>query len=150
MRIVIGADHGGVALKSAIVKHLTEAGHDVEDLGTDGTDSVDYPDYGSAVAEAVVSEASGAELGIALCGSGLGICIAANKVNGTRAISAYDVTSAYLGRLHNDANVLCLGARLIGETTALAAVDAFIATSFEGGRHCGRVDKIVGLEERNS
>ncbi len=151
MRIVVGSDHGGVVLKGAIVKHLSDAGHDVIDVGTDGESSVDYPDYGSAVAEAVVaSSPDKADLGIAVCGSGLGICIAANKVDGARAITAHDVTSAHLGRLHNDANVLCLGERLIGQTTALAAVDAFIATEFEGGRHCGRVDKITNLEQKNN
>ncbi len=151
MRIVVGSDHGGVVLKSAIVKHLVGAGHDVDDVGTNGAESVDYPDFGAAVAEAVVTADAGqADLGIAVCGSGLGICIAANKVDGVRAITAHDVTSAHLGRLHNDANILCLGARLIGETTALAAVDAFLSTDFEGGRHCARVDKITSLEQKPS
>jgi ribose 5-phosphate isomerase B len=144
MRIAIGADHAGVQLKAVIADHLRSAGHEVADLGTHGTDRVDYPDYGAAVGRAVV--AGRADLGVAVCGSGVGIAIAANKVPGVRAGTVHDVTSARLSREHNDANVCCLGERFTGVQVALDAVDAFVAAPFAGGRHAGRVSKITALE----
>ena len=144
MRIVVGSDHAGLGLKEVVTGHLTAAGHDVIDVGTSNTDSVDYPDFGAAVGQKVA--ANEADLGVALCGSGLGICISANKVDGVRAVTITDVTSARLSRQHNDANVVCMGERLIGPQTALDVVDAFVATEFEGGRHSRRVDKISALE----
>lgn len=145
MRLVVGSDHAGIELKAAVAEHLRAAGHDVADLGTHDASSVDYPDYGAAVGRAVVG--GQADLGVAVCGSGIGIAIAANKVPGVRAATVHDATSARLAREHNDANVLCLGQRLTGVQVALDAVDAWLAASFGGGRHQGRVDKIAALEQ---
>jgi ribose 5-phosphate isomerase B len=144
MRIAIGADHAGFQLKGVVADHLRRAGHEVVDLGTHSEDSVDYPDYGAAVGRAVTT--GGADAGVAICGSGIGIGIAANKVPGVRAATVHDVTSARYSRLHNDANVCCLGARFTGPQVALDAVDAFLATAFEAGRHADRVAKIAALE----
>ena len=144
MRLVVGSDHAGFELKQAIVEHLRKGGHDVEDVGTDSDASVDYPDFGEAVGRAVVT--GPAPLGIAVCGSGIGIAIAANKVDGVRAATVGNATGARLSREHNDANVLCLGQRLTGIEVALDAVDAFLAASFSGGRHALRVEKIMDLE----
>ncbi len=144
MRLVVGSDHAGIELKAALAEHLLAAGHDVTDLGTHDASSVDYPDYGAAVGRAVVG--GEADLGVAVCGSGIGIAIAANKVPGVRAATVHDATSARLAREHNDANVLCLGQRLTGVQVALDAVDAWLAAGFGGGRHQGRVDKISALE----
>jgi ribose 5-phosphate isomerase B len=144
MRIAIGSDHAGFNLKQTLAEHLRAAGHQVDDIGTHSADRVDYPDYGAAVGRAVVE--GPAELGVAVCGSGIGIGIAANKVTGVRAATVHDATSARLAREHNDANVVCLGERLTGVQVALDAVDAFVAAGFEGGRHTGRVAKIGALE----
>jgi ribose 5-phosphate isomerase B len=143
MRIAIGADHAGFALKQSIAEHLRAAGHEVLDLGTDSEDRVDYPDYGAAVGRSVAG--GDAALGVCVCGSGIGIAIAANKVPGVRAATVHDVTSAHLAREHNDANVVCIGERLTGPAVAVEAVDGFVASSFEGGRHAGRVAKIDAL-----
>jgi ribose 5-phosphate isomerase B len=145
MRLVVGSDHGGFELKTTVIDHLRAAGHEVADVGTHGAASVDYPDYGAAVGRAVVS--GSAELGIAICGSGIGIAIAANKVPGVRAATVHDVTSARLSREHNDANVLCLGQRLTGPLVALDAVEMFLSTDFGHGRHEARVAKIAVLEQ---
>lgn len=142
-RIALGADHAGFELKDTIAQHLRERGVEVVDLGTNSGDRVDYPDFGAAVGRAVADGA--AELGVAVCGSGIGIAMAANKVPGVRAAVAHDETSARLSREHNDSNVLCLGERLIGETVALACIDAWLDATFEGGRHAGRVDKLNEL-----
>ena len=144
-KIALGADHAGVGLKDELAKHLAERGLQVIDLGTHGTDRVDYPDFGEAVGRAVAS--GEADLGVAVCGSGLGICMAANKVPGVRAATVHDVTSARLTRAHNDANVICLGERLTGVEVAKDAVDAFLAAEFEGGRHAGRVAKLDALHD---
>ena len=145
MRVVLGSDHAGFRLKQVIAVHLEQAGHEIVDVGTHTTESVDYPDFGVAVGRAVV----GGEgvFGVAICGSGIGICIAANKIAGVRAATVHDVTSARMTRLHNDANVMCLGERFTGEQVALDAVDIFLSTAFEGGRHARRVEKIAALEE---
>lgn len=148
MQIAIGSDHAGFHLKSEIADHVRSLGHDVIDLGTDSADSVDYPDYGAAVAGVVVS--GDARFGIAICGSGIGICMAASKIAGSRAATVHDVTSARMTRLHNDANILCLGERFIGPQVALDAVDTFLTTEFEGGRHQRRVSKITALESGTS
>lgn len=145
MRIAVASDHAGFELKQVVADHLRAGGHDVVDLGTDDTTSVDYPDFGAAIGNEVVSDR--VELGVAVCGSGIGICIAANKVPGVRAATVHDVTSARLTRLHNDANVMCIGERFTGPQVALDAVDAFVSTGFEGGRHSRRVEKIMALEE---
>ncbi len=148
MKCVVGADHAGFRLKEQVKEWLGAWGHDVEDLGTRSTDSVDYPDFGAAVGRRVVEvETSGAPvLGFAICGSGIGISIAANKVHGVRAAVVGEPTAAKLSRLHNNANVLCLGERLIGVAVAEACVRAFLETAFEGGRHAGRVAKLGALE----
>ncbi|HWW52915.1 MAG TPA: ribose 5-phosphate isomerase B [Acidimicrobiales bacterium] len=145
MRIAIGCDHAGFALKSELTDWLADVGHDISDLGAYGTARVDYPDYGAAVGRAVVK--GDAQLGVCVCGSGIGIAIAANKIRGVRAAVVHDVTSAMLARRHNDANVICLGERLTGVEVARAAVETFVATGFEGGRHAGRVAKIAQLEQ---
>ncbi len=145
MRLVLGSDHAGFHLKQTIADHVRALGHEVVDVGTHNTESVDYPDYGAAVGRTIA--AGDAELGIAICGSGIGICIAANKIVGVRAATVHDVTSARMTRLHNDANVMCLGERFTGVQVALDAVDAFVSTNFEGGRHARRVEKIAALEE---
>ncbi|MCY4036286.1 MAG: ribose 5-phosphate isomerase B [bacterium] len=142
-RIAAGADHAGVQLKDVLVAHLRELGHDVADCGTWGLDRVDYPDFGEAVARKVA--AGEAELGLCVCGTGIGIAMAANKVAGVRAATVHDVTSARLTRQHNDANVICLGERLVGAELAKDALDAFLAAAFEGGRHGPRVAKIDAL-----
>ncbi len=143
LRIAFGADHGGVHLKDELAEHLAARGVEVIDLGTHGTDRVDYPEFGVAVGRAVA--AGEADLGIAVCGSGIGIGIAANKVAGIRAATVHDETSARLAREHNDANVLCLGERLIGVEVAKDAVDAWLDASFEGGRHERRVAMLDAL-----
>lgn len=143
MRIAIGSDHAGFQLKQLLADHLRAAGHEVTDLGTDSTESVDYPDFGAAVGTAVAS--GEADRGVAVCGSGIGICMAAGKVAGVRAATVHDVTSATFTRLHNDANVMCLGERFIGPQVAIDALDAFLTTEFEGGRHARRVGKIDAL-----
>ena len=145
MRIAVGSDHAGFVLKSVIAEHLKEAGHDVVDVGTHEAVSVDYPDFGAALGRAVAG--GEAELGVAVCGSGIGICIAANKVRGVRAATVHDVTSARLCKEHNNANVICVGERFIGQQVALDSVDAFLAAEFAGGRHARRVDKISQLEQ---
>lgn len=142
-KIALGSDHAGFRLKQSIAQHLAGRGLEVLDLGTDSEERVDYPDYGAAVGRAVAG--GDADLGVAVCGSGIGICMAADKVPGVRAGTVHDETSARLARQHNDANVICLGERLIGESVALAAVDAWLDASFEGGRHQQRTDKLDQL-----
>ncbi len=140
MRIAIASDHAAVALKSSLAAWLVEQGHDVLDLGADGTASVDYPDYGFALAAAIGDGL--AERGIALCGSGVGISIAANRHPACRCALVSEPLSAALARQHNDANAIAMGARLIGEDMAKACIAAFLSTGFEGGRHQRRVDKL--------
>ena len=144
MKVVIGSDHAGYSLKEAIKKHLEEAGHEVLDKGTNDTSSCHYPIFAEAVANAVVG--GEAERGILVCGTGIGMSMAANKVKGIRAAACSEQFSAKYTRLHNDANVLCLGGRVIGPGTACEMVDLFIDTSFEGGRHQRRVDMITAIE----
>ena len=139
-RIAIASDHAGFALKSKVKDWLVEDGYEVEDLGTHSTDSVDWPDYGRKLGEAVA--ANPGMLGVAVCGSGIGIAIAANKVKGARAATCMNGLMARLTRQHNDANILALGERLIGEATARDCLNEFLNTNFEGGRHQRRVDKV--------
>ena len=143
-RVAIGSDHAAFALKDALVKELRAAGMQVEDVGAPSTDSVDYPDFASLVAARVVARTS--DRGILLCGTGIGMSIAANKFPGIRAAVCHDVTTARLARLHNDANVLCLGGRIIGYAVASDIVRTWLGTEFEGGRHKGRIEKIEALE----
>ena len=138
MKIALAADHAGVDLKDALATWLKETGHDVVDLGTHGHESVDYPEYGKRLAEAI--ERGDAERGIAVCGSGIGISIAVNRNPACRCARVDDPLSAALSREHNDANVLAMGARLIGHDMARECVLAFIETGFAGGRHQRRVD----------
>jgi ribose 5-phosphate isomerase B len=149
MRIAVGSDHAGFDLKSAVSKHLADRGHQIVDLGTDSADEpVDYPLFGLAVGRAVVE--GRAERGICVCGTGIGIGIAANKVAGVRAALVHDTTTAALARRHNDANVVCLGGRTTGVLEALDAVDTFVSTEFDGGRHQGRLDEITHYEQSAS
>jgi len=140
MRIAIASDHAAVALKAELVTWLGGEGHDVADLGPAGVESVDYPDYGYKLAEEIA--AGRADHGIALCGSGIGISIAANRHPACRAALVSEPLSARLARAHNDANVVAMGARLIGIEMAKACIEAFLATPFAGGRHQRRVEKL--------
>jgi ribose 5-phosphate isomerase B len=140
MRIVLGSDHAGFDMKQEVKAHLTGRGHQVQDVGAFSTESVDYPQIGAAVAKAVAG--GQAERGILVCGSGEGMCMVANRFQGVRAALAPSLEHALLSRRHNDANVLCLGGRLTALAEALAIVDGFLATEFEGGRHQRRVDQI--------
>lgn len=144
--IALGSDHGGLALKKEIMKHLDEKGLAYKDFGTYSEDSCDYPVYGEIVGKAVVS--GECESGIIICGTGIGISIAANKVRGVRAALCHDCYSAEFTRRHNNANVLALGGRVIGVGHALKIVDIFLNTDFEGGRHARRVDLISEIEEK--
>ncbi|MES2988254.1 MAG: ribose 5-phosphate isomerase B [Pseudomonadota bacterium] len=139
-RIAIASDHAAFAMKAELAIWLREAGHEVVDLGTNGPESVDYPDYGFALGKAVADGA--AELGVALCGSGIGISIAVNRVPGARCALVSEPLSASLARQHNDANVIALGARLIGIEMAKACINEFLNTEFLGERHQRRVDKL--------
>jgi ribose 5-phosphate isomerase B len=140
MRIALAADHAGYLLKDELVRWLREQGHEVSDLGTNGPESVDYPLFGRKLAEAVA--AGDAERGIAVCGSGIGISIAVNRNPECRCARVDEPLSAQLAREHNDANVLALGARLVGSDMAKACVQAFLDTNFAGGRHQRRVDQL--------
>ena len=142
--IAIGADHAGYTLKERLKTWLAADGHRMIDHGTHSSESVDYPDYAAAVAESV--RAGEAQWGVLVCGSGIGMAMAANKVAGVRAAVAADPGVARLSRQHNDANVLALGARLTAPAQALAVVQAWLATPFEGGRHARRVDKLAQLD----
>jgi ribose 5-phosphate isomerase B len=144
MRISLGADHAGFLLKEAIKEHLTTAGHEVRDFGTASDESVDYPDYGAPAARAVAQ--GDVDVGVLVCGSGQGMCMVANKVDGVRAALAWHPEIARLSRLHNDANALCLPARFLGIEQALEIVDLWLDAAFEGGRHERRVEKIMRTE----
>lgn len=143
MKIVLASDHGGYDLKEVIKKHLTEKGYEIMDLGTNSEESVDYPDYGVAAGEVVA--AGKAEAGIVFCGSGIGICIAANKVKGIRCALLTSVEMAVLAKSHNDANIISLGGRLTPPDLAIQIVDTWLTTDAEGGRHQRRIDKLNQL-----
>lgn len=145
MRIALSADHAGVDLKDALAQWLSEQGHDLIDLGTNGHDSVDYPRYGAALAEALAD--GRAERGITVCGSGIGVAIAANRNPACRCAQVSEPLSATLARQHNDANAIALGARLIGIEMAKACVAAFLTTDFLGDRHQRRVDMLSNPQE---
>lgn len=144
MKVAIGSDHGGLDLKTAIVNHLQAQGHEVVDYGTDSSDSCDYPLIALPLAKDVA--AGKLPLGILICGTGIGIGIAANKVPGVRAALCHDTFSAHAAREHNNANILTLGQRVIGQGLALEIVDRFLSATFEGGRHERRVDEIAAIE----
>lgn len=144
MKIVIGSDHRGYEVKRRLTTLLQNLGHEVSDVGTTSKESVDYPDFAFQVAETVGK--GGAERGVLICGSGIGMCIAANKVPGVRAAPCHDSITAEMSRRHNDANVLCLSADLLGEELIERMVRIFLDTVFEGGRHARRVEKIRQYE----
>ena len=144
MKIAIGSDHRGFEVKRRIVALLGQLGHEVLDVGPEGKDSVDYPDFAFRVAQAVGT--GQAQRGVLICGTGIGMCIAANKVPGVRAAPCHDSITAELSRRHNDSNILCLSADLLGEELIDRMVKIWLETEFEGGRHARRVDKIVRFE----
>lgn len=146
MKIAIGCDHGGIILKPAIIDLLQKRGIEVLDMGCQEGQSVDYPEYGQKVAEAVADGTC--DKGIVICGTGIGISIAANKVKGIRAAVCHDVFTATMCAQHNDANVLALGGRVLQKEDALAMVQAWLDTPFEGGRHIARLNKIRDIEQK--
>ena len=144
MKIALGSDHGGYALKCDIIQLLEKLGHEYKDFGCYSTESCDYPDFGEAAARAVASGEY--DRGIVICTTGIGISIAANKVQGIRCAHCADSLEAEMTRRHNDANALCLGGRVVGAGLACQIVDAFLDASFEGGRHQTRIDKMMALQ----
>ena len=144
MKIAVGSDHAAYELKEAIKEKLMNEGHEVIDVGCDSTESVDYPKYGHAVGRAVAS--GEAERGIAVCGSGIGISIACNKVPGIRAALCTSVEMAEMCRRHNNANVVCMGARMISQELAFDIIDTWMTTEFEGGKHLRRINEIEDLD----
>ncbi len=147
MKWYAGSDHAGVRLKRVLIEALRELGDEVVDLGTEGEESVDYPQFGAAVGRAVVGELG--TLGLIVCGTGIGISIAANKIKGVRAAVVHDDFTAAAARAHNDANVVAMGARVIGPGVAESALTVFRSTQFSGGRHQRRVDQTIALEKDN-
>lgn len=145
MKIAMGSDHGGYLLKEHVKKYLTEKGHEIVDVGCDSLDSCDYPQFGAAAARAVAD--GSCERGIVICTSGIGISISANKIKGIRCALCSEPLSAEMTRRHNNANMLAMGAGMIGPNMAERLVDTFLTTEFEGGRHQRRVDGIAALEE---
>ncbi len=146
MKIALGSDHGGYELKEAIKKHLESRGIEFKDFGTLDGSSCDYPDIAVTVANAVIED-NDIDRGLLFCGTGIGISIAANKVKGIRAACCSDTFSAKYTRLHNDANILCMGGRVVGAGLAIEMVDAYLDAEFEGGRHQRRVDLISAIEK---
>jgi ribose 5-phosphate isomerase B len=147
MKIVLACDHGGFQLKEAVKEHLVKSGYDIKDIGVYNTDSVDYPDFGKKAAEMVVNKE--VEKGIIICGTGIGISIAANKVKGIRCALCTNEFMAKMSRMHNNANMLALGERVIGKGVAIDIVDIWLSTDFEGGRHENRVNKMMEIENIN-
>lgn len=147
MKIAMGSDHGGIHLKNHIKAYLEGKGYEVIDHGTYTEDSCDYPDFAKKVCEDITSGASGAEKGILVCGTGIGISMAANKCKGIRAALVADVFSAKMAAEHNNANVICMGERTTGVGLAEMMIDTFLGTPFAGGRHQRRIDKIMAIEE---
>jgi ribose 5-phosphate isomerase B len=146
MKIAIGGDHRGFKVKSCLIEFLKSKGHDVTDVGTYTTESTDYPIYAQKVAEAISSEA--AEKGILICGSGIGVCMAVNKFKGIRGATVRSPKEAYMSVLHNNANVLCMGADFTSSGKAKKITEKFLSAEFEGGRHQRRLDIIKGFEEK--
>ena len=144
MKFYIATDHAGIELKNFTVELLHQKGHEVIDLGPFDKERVDYPDYAVKVCESVLTDSSAH--GILICGSGIGMSMAANRFHGIRAALCHDAYTAKVARGHNDANVLCFGERIVGQGVAESILDAWIAGTFEGGRHCGRVDKIEAIK----
>jgi ribose 5-phosphate isomerase B len=144
MKFYVATDHAGIDLKDITVEMLRAKGHEVEDLGPFSKDRVDYPDYAVKVCKSVLKDPSAH--GILICGSGIGMSMSANRFHGIRAALCHDAYTATMARAHNDANVLCFGERIVGVGVAESIIDAWIAGSFEGGRHCGRVEKIEAIQ----
>jgi ribose 5-phosphate isomerase B len=147
MKIVIGNDHSAVEMKNIIMEYVRELGHEVVNFGTDSTESCNYPEYGEKVGRAVASGEF--DCGILICGTGVGISLAANKVNGVRAAVCSDVTTAHLVKEHNDANIIAFGARIVGTELAKDIVKAYLEAEFQGGRHAQRVAMFAEIEARN-
>ena len=145
MKIAMGSDHAGFELKEAVKSQLEMAGHEVEDVGTHSEESTDYPPFAAKAAELVAGGA--AEKGVIVCGSGVGVSIVANKVDGIRAVNAHDVSEAEMSRRHNDANVVTLSGARLSPEDAKPIVEAFLATDFDGGRHARRVGEITEVEK---
>lgn len=145
MKIALACDHGGLKLKQTVQRHLEELGHQVTDFGTHTAESCDYPDYAAEAARAVAD--GRCQMGIVICTTGIGVSMAANKIHGVRCALVSDLMSARLTRQHNDANMMALGAGVVGEKLALELTDAFLSASFEGGRHARRVAKLMALEQ---
>ena len=146
MKIALGNDHAAVELKNEMVAYLQGLGHEVVNFGTDTNESCNYPEFGEAVGRAVVAKE--VDCGVLICGTGIGISIAANKVKGVRAAVVSEPVSARLTKLHNDANIIAFGARIVGSEMAKAILDAYLGTEYEGGRHQKRVDMIHAIEEK--
>ena len=146
LRIAVASDHRGTGVRDRVLGKVRDLGHVGEDFGPEGAGSVDYPDYAERVAGAVA--AGTVDRGVLICGSGLGMCIVANKFPGVRAVPCHDDLSAEVSRMHNDANVLCLSADLLGERLIDRMLELWLATEFEGGRHARRIEKIADLERR--
>jgi len=145
MKIYIGSDHAGFAVKGFVIELFKKRGYEVEDLGTYSSERVDYPDYAAKVARAVANDPQ--SQGVLICGTGIGMSIAANKIKGIRAAEVHDYYTAQMARAHNDANVLCFGERVVGQGVIESIIEAWCTTKFEGGRHAKRVEKIMKLEE---
>lgn len=146
MKIVIGNDHAAVALKQEVAAYLTELGHEVINIGTDTSDSCNYPEYGEKAGRMVA--AGEADCGVLICGTGVGISVAANKVKGVRAAVCSEPVTARLVKEHNNANIIAFGARIVGSETAKAILDAYLNAEFQGGRHQKRIDMIHAIEEK--
>ena len=146
MKIALGCDHGALALKNDLIPHLEKLGYEVKDFGTYTSDSVDYPEYAYKAAKAVAE--GECEKGIICCGTGIGVCIVANKVKGIRAATVTNEFCAEMTRRHNDSNVICMGGRVIDEATAVKLTDIFLSTPFDGDRHTKRVDMIKEIESK--
>ena len=144
MKIAMSCDHGGLRLKNVLKEYLLDNGYEVEDFGTNSEDSCDYPDYAGKAAKAVASGAC--DKGVVVCGTGIGVSITANKVNGIRCALCHDVFSAKATRAHNDSNMIAMGQRVIGEGLALEILKAWLSTEFEGGRHVQRIEKMMAYE----
>jgi ribose 5-phosphate isomerase B len=147
MKIIIGSDHGGYELKQIVVNYLTQLGHQVEDIGTHSNESVDYPEYAVQVARSVTDGES--DRGILICGSGIGMCMTANRITGARAALVSEPYAARMSRRHNNSNILCLGGRLLGDQLAMEIVSVWLQEEFEGGRHQRRLDLIDELTLKN-
>lgn len=144
MKIAMACDHGGLRLKNVLKEYLLDNGYEVEDFGTNSEDSCDYPDYAGKAAKAVASGAC--DKGVVVCGTGIGVSITTNKVNGIRCALCHDVFSAKATRAHNDSNMIAMGQRVIGEGLALEILKAWLSTEFEGGRHVQRIEKMMAYE----